>query len=112
MLASSLCLTRSYFSYFLQMESTLVIKSTKPIDQQNAERAREIFSWPLDLLQRGHVTIRFYVHLVLTCQMKYNHLWWKRKTKDENCYFVEALIRCNLKSLSSVCQRMAAWDKT
>ncbi|XP_010512532.1 PREDICTED: abscisic acid receptor PYL9-like [Camelina sativa] len=29
-------------------------------------------------------------------------------TRDETCYFVEALIRCNLKSLSNVCERMAA----
>ncbi|KAJ0255641.1 hypothetical protein HA466_0103550 [Hirschfeldia incana] len=33
-------------------------------------------------------------------------------TKDETCCFVEALIRCNLKSLSSVCERMAAQDMT
>ncbi|KAG7566600.1 Polyketide cyclase/dehydrase [Arabidopsis suecica] len=31
-------------------------------------------------------------------------------TRDETCYFVEALIRCNLKSLSNVCERMAAQD--
>ncbi|GLT46652.1 hypothetical protein SLA2020_203950 [Shorea laevis] len=28
-------------------------------------------------------------------------------TKDETCYFVEALIRCNLKSLADVSERMA-----
>lgn len=33
-------------------------------------------------------------------------------TKEETCYFVEALIRCNLKSLSNVCERMAAQDRT
>ncbi|KAJ4884891.1 Abscisic acid receptor PYL9 [Raphanus sativus] len=32
--------------------------------------------------------------------------------KNETCYFVEALIRCNLNSLSSVCERMAAQDMT
>lgn len=32
-------------------------------------------------------------------------------TRDETCYFVEALIRCNLKSLSNVCERMAAQDR-
>lgn len=33
-------------------------------------------------------------------------------TKDETCYFVEALIRCNLKSLADVSERMAALDRT
>ncbi|CAA7023094.1 unnamed protein product [Microthlaspi erraticum] len=33
-------------------------------------------------------------------------------TKEETCCFVEALIRCNLKSLSDVCERMAAQDRT
>lgn len=31
-------------------------------------------------------------------------------TKDETCYFVEALIRCNLKSLADVSERLAAQD--
>ncbi|XP_074566367.1 abscisic acid receptor PYL8-like [Curcuma longa] len=29
-------------------------------------------------------------------------------TKDETCYFVEALINCNLKSLTDVCERLVA----
>lgn len=33
-------------------------------------------------------------------------------TKDETCYFVEALIRCNLKSLADVSERLAAQDST
>ncbi|XP_010559125.1 PREDICTED: abscisic acid receptor PYL9-like [Tarenaya hassleriana] len=33
-------------------------------------------------------------------------------TVEETCFFVEALIRCNLKSLTDVCERMAALDKT
>ena len=31
-------------------------------------------------------------------------------TKDETCYFVEALIRCNLKSLAHVSERLASQD--
>ncbi|KAF8112992.1 hypothetical protein N665_0058s0089 [Sinapis alba] len=31
-------------------------------------------------------------------------------TKDETCYFVEALIRCNLKSLTHVSERLASQD--
>lgn len=33
-------------------------------------------------------------------------------TKDETRYFVEALIRCNLKSLADVSERMAVQDRT
>ncbi|XP_030468341.1 abscisic acid receptor PYL3 [Syzygium oleosum] len=33
-------------------------------------------------------------------------------TRDETCYFVEALIRCNLKSLADVSERMAVQDRT
>ncbi|OWM88152.1 abscisic acid receptor PYL3 [Punica granatum] len=33
-------------------------------------------------------------------------------TKDETCYFVRALIRCNLKSLAEVSERMAVLDQT
>ncbi|KAF3782575.1 Abscisic acid receptor [Nymphaea thermarum] len=33
-------------------------------------------------------------------------------TKDETCYFVEALIKCNLKSLSEVSERLAIQDRT
>ncbi|KAG7600200.1 hypothetical protein ISN44_As06g043240 [Arabidopsis suecica] len=33
-------------------------------------------------------------------------------TKDETCYFVEALIRCNLKSLADVSERLASQDLT
>ena len=33
-------------------------------------------------------------------------------TKDETCYFVEALIKCNLKSLAEVSERLAVQDKT
>ncbi|GAV84325.1 Polyketide_cyc2 domain-containing protein [Cephalotus follicularis] len=33
-------------------------------------------------------------------------------TKDETCYFVNALIRCNLKSLADVSERMAVLDRT
>jgi len=33
-------------------------------------------------------------------------------TKDETCYFVEALIRCNLKSLADVSERLASQDIT
>ncbi|KAG6725603.1 hypothetical protein I3842_02G039900 [Carya illinoinensis] len=33
-------------------------------------------------------------------------------TKDETCYFVEALIMCNLKSLADVSERMAIQDRT
>ncbi|RVX04147.1 Abscisic acid receptor PYL8 [Vitis vinifera] len=33
-------------------------------------------------------------------------------TKDETCYFVEALIKCNLKSLSDVSERLAIQDRT
>lgn len=32
-------------------------------------------------------------------------------TKDETCFFVEALIRCNLKSLADVSERMAIEDR-
>ncbi|XP_044480549.1 abscisic acid receptor PYL9-like [Mangifera indica] len=31
-------------------------------------------------------------------------------TRDETCYFVQALIRCNLKSLADVSERMAVQD--
>ncbi|WMV20686.1 hypothetical protein MTR67_014071 [Solanum verrucosum] len=33
-------------------------------------------------------------------------------TKDETCYFVEALINCNLKSLADVSERVAVQDRT
>ncbi|CAN4115541.1 unnamed protein product [Withania somnifera] len=33
-------------------------------------------------------------------------------TKDETCFFVEALIRCNLKSLADVSERLAAQGHT
>ncbi|KVH91102.1 abscisic acid receptor PYL9 [Cynara cardunculus var. scolymus] len=33
-------------------------------------------------------------------------------TKDETCYFVKALINCNLNSLSEVSERMAVQDQT
>ncbi|KAG5249432.1 abscisic acid receptor PYL [Salix suchowensis] len=33
-------------------------------------------------------------------------------TKDETCYFVEALIKCNLKSLADVSERLAVQDQT
>ncbi|KAK2983662.1 hypothetical protein RJ640_023196 [Escallonia rubra] len=33
-------------------------------------------------------------------------------TKDETCYFVEALIKCNLKSLAEVSERLAVQDRT
>ncbi|KAF5478109.1 hypothetical protein F2P56_004694 [Juglans regia] len=33
-------------------------------------------------------------------------------TKDETCYFVEALIKCNLKSLTDVSERSAVHDRT
>lgn len=33
-------------------------------------------------------------------------------TKDETCYFVEALIKCNLKSLADISERMAVQDWT
>ncbi|KAF5451724.1 hypothetical protein F2P56_026807 [Juglans regia] len=33
-------------------------------------------------------------------------------TKDETCYFVQALIMCNLKSLADVSERMAVQDRT
>ncbi|XP_072980316.1 abscisic acid receptor PYL8-like [Typha angustifolia] len=33
-------------------------------------------------------------------------------TKDETCFFVEALIRCNLKSLADVSERLAVQDRT
>lgn len=33
-------------------------------------------------------------------------------TKDETCYFVEALIRCNLSSLADVSERMAVQGRT
>ncbi|XP_062120227.1 abscisic acid receptor PYL8-like [Humulus lupulus] len=33
-------------------------------------------------------------------------------TKDETCYFVEALIKCNLKSLADVSERRAVLDRT
>ena len=33
-------------------------------------------------------------------------------TKDETCYFVKALIRCNLKSLADVSERMAVQGQT
>lgn len=33
-------------------------------------------------------------------------------TKDETCYFVKALINCNLKSLAEVSERMAVQDHT
>ncbi|KAK6920002.1 Polyketide cyclase/dehydrase, partial [Dillenia turbinata] len=36
----------------------------------------------------------------------------KGNTKDETCYFVEALIKCNLKSLAEVSERMAVQDQT
>ncbi|KAJ9171498.1 hypothetical protein P3X46_014859 [Hevea brasiliensis] len=32
-------------------------------------------------------------------------------TKDETCYFVKALIKCNLKSLADVSERMAVQDR-
>lgn len=32
-------------------------------------------------------------------------------TKDETCYFVEALIKCNLKSLADVCERLVEKTK-
>jgi len=33
-------------------------------------------------------------------------------TKDDTCYFVKALINCNLKSLAEVSERMALLDRT
>lgn len=33
-------------------------------------------------------------------------------TKDETCYFVEAVIKCNLKSLADVSERLAMQDRT
>ncbi|XP_038709801.1 abscisic acid receptor PYL8-like [Tripterygium wilfordii] len=33
-------------------------------------------------------------------------------TKDETCYFIEALIKCNLKSLADVSERLAVQDRT
>lgn len=33
-------------------------------------------------------------------------------TEDETCFFVEAVIRCNLKSLADVAERLAAQDRT
>ncbi|KAL5999044.1 hypothetical protein ACLOJK_009994 [Asimina triloba] len=33
-------------------------------------------------------------------------------TQDETCYFVEALIKCNLKSLADVSERLAVQDRT
>jgi abscisic acid receptor (PYR/PYL family) len=33
-------------------------------------------------------------------------------TKDDTCYFVESLIKCNLKSLACVSERLAAQDLT
>lgn len=33
-------------------------------------------------------------------------------TKDETCYFVEALIKCNLKSLADVSERLAVQGRT
>lgn len=33
-------------------------------------------------------------------------------TKDETCYFVEALIKCNLKSLADLSERLAVQDQT
>ncbi|XP_009390679.2 abscisic acid receptor PYL8 [Musa acuminata AAA Group] len=33
-------------------------------------------------------------------------------TKDETCYFVEALIKCNLKSLADISERLAVQDYT
>ncbi|CAM8901089.1 unnamed protein product [Rhodiola kirilowii] len=33
-------------------------------------------------------------------------------TKDETCYFVDALIKCNLKSLADVCEPLAVQDCT
>lgn len=33
-------------------------------------------------------------------------------TKDETCYFIEALIKCNLKSLADVSERLALQDQT
>ncbi|PNX59341.1 abscisic acid receptor pyl8-like protein [Trifolium pratense] len=33
-------------------------------------------------------------------------------TKDETCYFIEALIKCNLKSLSDVSEGHAVQDLT
>lgn len=33
-------------------------------------------------------------------------------TKDETCYFIEALIKCNLKSLADISERMAVQDRT
>ncbi|KAD6795076.1 hypothetical protein R6Q59_032038 [Mikania micrantha] len=33
-------------------------------------------------------------------------------TKDETCYFVEALIKCNLKSLADVSERLSVKDRT
>ena len=33
-------------------------------------------------------------------------------TKDETCYFVEAPIKCNLKSLADISQRLAVQDTT
>lgn len=33
-------------------------------------------------------------------------------TRDETCFFVEALIKCNLKSLADVSERLAVQDQT
>lgn len=33
-------------------------------------------------------------------------------TKEDTCYFVKALINCNLKSLAEVSERMAMLDRT
>ncbi|KAJ8442096.1 hypothetical protein Cgig2_007934 [Carnegiea gigantea] len=33
-------------------------------------------------------------------------------TRDETCYFIEALIKCNLKSLADISERLAVQDRT
>lgn len=33
-------------------------------------------------------------------------------TRDDTCYFVETMIKCNLKSLADVSERLAVQDRT
>lgn len=33
-------------------------------------------------------------------------------TEDETCFFVETVIKCNLKSLAGVCERLQAQQRT
>ncbi|KAI4324991.1 hypothetical protein MLD38_030428 [Melastoma candidum] len=64
-----------------------------------------------DRLRVSKSALRF--PLVLHTEVYSISLWTCRgNTEDETCYFLEALIKCNLKSLAEVSERLAGQDQS